>query len=448
VFGLFGFAWWTAAIGWVVPALLEFTHANVVVGALLFVATCLVLAAPHAIFGAVLGSLREEHRNPVVVSALFASCLALDRWLIPGGPIDGLAFSPLVVQAVDVGGLPAIHFAIALVGFGIVEVALPSSTKRATAIVIVALVPFAIVVYGAVRLDRFDPERLRSEGWSSLTVGFVQPNLDRRGDPERMVAETDALVAEHPEIDVVVWPEVSARYTITDNTFHREHTIALARRIGRPLVVVSSYVYLTYATPENPDPGYTNTMHVLASDGTERARYSKHRLVPFFEWVPFEGLRDLFPKALRYVPGDEVDPLPLAPSVRAIPAICYEVLFEGHVAGFAQRGGNVILNPTNDRWFGGSVGSERHLALGVFRAIEQRVPWIRVTTSGISAVVDASGTIVPSSRTRLLTRDRRAVTILVPPQAAGLETSRRAMLALLVLIAVVGLVAARRAQSA
>jgi apolipoprotein N-acyltransferase len=92
------------------------------------------------------------------------------------------------------------------------------------------------------------------------------------------------------------------------------------------------------------------------------------------------------------------------------------VIFADKVREFIQAGGNVIINPVSDTWFGDSPGSLHHLSLALFRSLENRVPLVRAANSGVSAVVQASGKIEEHSLTRLNQADALVATVLVPPQ--------------------------------
>ncbi len=450
-FGLFGFGWWVGATWWLVPAVVRFSGSHLVTALAVFGGTCVVLALPYAAFGALYGMRPRAERHPVVAAAGFAACVALGATLVPGSLAHGLYRAPALIQIAELGGVPAVDFALALVGFGLadaVDASSPPGVRRRGAAIAV-LVPLAVLAYGLVRLSSFAPERLARLGHRPLVVAIVQPNLGRESDPEAMLAQARRIRDAREKPDLVVLPEVSARYTYTDHTFLRAHTEELARALGVPLTVVSSYVFLGPPTEANPNPGYTNTLHVLGEDGAERGRYSKNRLVPFFEYLPLERelpfLRQLFPDALRYVPGEPREPLEILPGVRVIPAICYEILFHAHVDTFAARGGNLIVNPANDAWLGGAAASERHLSLGLFRTVEQRVPWVRATNSGVSVAVDASGSEVKGSRTTLWRRETRVVELFVPPEPSrAAATARTLFLGVLVAVAALGFARRRR----
>ena len=137
---------------------------------------------------------------------------------------------------------------------------------------------------------------------------------------------------------------------------------------------------------------------------TIEAIYDKYRLVPFGEFMPLDSIASrLGVKALVHV-GDGFSagarPVPLiVPGLPIMqPLICYEALYSGFTRAGALRSGKRaawIVNISNDAWFGTGIGPRQHLNLASYRAIEEGLPMIRATPTGISGVIDARGRLVP-----------------------------------------------------
>jgi apolipoprotein N-acyltransferase len=128
--------------------------------------------------------------------------------------------------------------------------------------------------------------------------------------------------------------------------------------------------------------------------------YDKHRLVPFGEFLPFGelatrwGVRSLVHMPEDFTAGPE--PFPLRPTgVPAVqPLICYEALFPGFASAAAKRAGfrpQWLLNVSNDAWFGATSGPLQHLNIASYRAIEEGLPLVRATPTGVSVIVDSFG---------------------------------------------------------
>jgi len=142
-------------------------------------------------------------------------------------------------------------------------------------------------------------------------------------------------------------------------------------------------------------PRLFNSVIALDGDGGRIARYDKHHLVPFGEYMPLAGLlpwEQLAHGGVGYTPGPgpRVLDVPGAPPVS--PLVCYEAIFPQQVVPDSRRPG-WLLNVSNDAWFGESSGPYQHLANARLRAIEQGLPLVRAANGGVSAVIDAHGRI-------------------------------------------------------
>ncbi|MGQ3102188.1 MAG: apolipoprotein N-acyltransferase [Sphingopyxis solisilvae] len=143
--------------------------------------------------------------------------------------------------------------------------------------------------------------------------------------------------------------------------------------------------------------GARNAVMTVRADGTLGARYDKAHLVPYGEYLPLRpvlsaiGLSRLAPGDIDFWPGPGPRTLDLGAFGRAGLQICYEIIFSGQVVDRAHRP-DFIFNPSNDAWFG-SWGPPQHLAQARLRAIEEGLPVVRATPTGISAVIDAEGRV-------------------------------------------------------
>jgi apolipoprotein N-acyltransferase len=188
-----------------------------------------------------------------------------------------------------------------------------------------------------------------------------------------------------------------------------------------------------------------NSLVALDAEGALLDAYDKAHLVPFGEYMPLRGLLPvrLVQSALDFSagPGLRTLDLPGLPGVSAL--ICYEVIFPGRVAATPRPG--LLLNVTNDAWFGVSAGPHQHLAAARLRAVEEGLPLARAAQTGISAVFDSRGRTV--ARMGLA----EAGLVLAPLPRAGAPTvfSRiglAAPLMLLVVAALAAVLATRRGQ--
>ena len=243
------------------------------------------------------------------------------------------------------------------------------------------------------------------------TVRIVQADIqqDAKWDAARFAQIVQAYVsltarpyADRPA-DLVIWPEGALPAAIDDylapGTWVRQ-AILDSVRPGQTLLI-GGYRY------EGPidKPTYYNSLIALKRTATDLEMvgvYDKHRLVPFGEYLPAEkfltaiGFKSLAHLGDGFATGPRPAPLKVAPGLLTQPLICYESLFPG----LARRDRNVrvLINVSNDAWFGVTSGPLQHLNLASYRAIESAKPILRATPTGVSAVIDARGRVVPGTR--------------------------------------------------
>ncbi len=144
--------------------------------------------------------------------------------------------------------------------------------------------------------------------------------------------------------------------------------------------------------------GARNSMTAMDSSGKILGTYDKAHLVPYGEYLALRWLLEplgatrLVPGTIDFWPGPGPRTLDLGPWGQAGIQICYEIVFSGEVVDAGNRPG-FLFNPSNDAWFG-PWGPPQHLAQARMRALEEGLPVIRSTPTGISAVIDARGNLV------------------------------------------------------
>ena len=213
---------------------------------------------------------------------------------------------------------------------------------------------------------------------------------------------------------VIVWSEAGLPAALDDYLAPGSWTFAQIQSALRPGQTLMTGGYRDQpATPGAYAPDgfvYHNSLIALtrgAAGLTVTALYDKYRLVPFGEYLPFDrelaplGIKQLVHLGEGFTPGPP--PRPIAPvGVPAVqPLICYESLFPGFTSDAARRAGARpfwIVNISDDAWFGVTSGPWQHLNLASYRAIEEGLPMVRATPTGVSAVIDAYGRTLPGKR--------------------------------------------------
>jgi apolipoprotein N-acyltransferase len=280
------------------------------------------------------------------------------------------------------------------------------------------LVPVSTAAYGHFRLKTIQ-ELLTAPETPRLTVGWIQPNFTIHGRKRNawedgraaVIAMTRNLAGSQPAPDLIIWPEIPPPVSYTENADDRALIDRLVAETKTPMLVAG------YTNGSMGKDHYYNAIEFIRKPGNAEI-YLKQRLLPFGEYLPgekhFPFIRKVFPGALNYIPGSDSKILHMNEDVKLIPLICYEAIFPKMVAEGRKLGGNLIINPVNDAWFGNSAGPEIHLALALFRAAEFRTPVVRATNSGIGAVVTATGGLDSASVTPLFEQCTVTATVAIP----------------------------------
>jgi apolipoprotein N-acyltransferase len=410
----FGWAHLTLANNWIATA---FTHQAKMPEALGWAAVpllCVYLAVYPAL--AALGAHLLARRQPLWAFGLvFSGAWIVSEWL-RGWVFTGYPWPPLGLMLLGGWGSPglarilpwlgtyALSGVAMLLGCGVL---VAITRKRATDL-IVPLVPLA-----AIMLVPSTPAAN-----SDLHYTLVQPYLPQAelNDPSKYEEQFARLVRLSQKgrgaTRIVLWPESGIPDLLEDGypeVYYQQYTagadpIYARRRIGFAIgpqsMLLTGVVNFDFGKRADGTPRLVSARNsVMAIDGagTIRGGYDKAHLVPYGEYLPLRewlrplGLSRLVAGEIEYVPGPGPRTLDLGPQGRAGVMICYEIVFSGHVADAANRP-DYIFNPSNDGWFG-TWGPPQHLAQARMRAIEEGLPVLRSTTTGISAVIDADGVV-------------------------------------------------------
>jgi apolipoprotein N-acyltransferase len=191
-----------------------------------------------------------------------------------------------------------------------------------------------------------------------------------------------------PGADLIVWPE-SAVETYLDEPSSTRDTVMQLTRDMRADVVLGGPHY----TPSPSGTRYHNSAY-LVRGGRVTARYDKHRLVPYAEDGRFSGV--LGATTTRYTPGSGASILPAA-GLHLGTLLCIEAMFPDAVSRAVRQGADVLVNLSNDAWFGHAAPARQQLEIAMLRAVENRRYLVRAAATGFSAVVDPHGRAVVES---------------------------------------------------
>jgi apolipoprotein N-acyltransferase len=219
-------------------------------------------------------------------------------------------------------------------------------------------------------------------------VRVVQPNIDTEADwtPETfaVLEQRMVMLSEPANAPLIVWPEAPAPFYPTTDSF-RKYMGDLARDVQAPILMGG-----VGRTPAG-DP--LNSAFLFEKSGELAAeRYDKIQLVPFGEYIPnaFGWVNRITHEIGDFVPGTRIVTFPVdGHKIGAF--ICYESAFPNLVRQFTKAGATVLVNLSNDGYFGHSAAREQHLELVRMRAAENRRWILRATNDGITAMIDPAG---------------------------------------------------------
>lgn len=394
----FGFGYFLAGLWWIGGALL--VEANTYAWALPFavVGLPLLLAFFYAFACALARVLWNDGIGRIFALGFgFGVAEWLREFVLTGFPWIpigyGLMPTPLMMQSVEIVGTIGMN---ALAVFIFASPALLMSGRRSwIGPVLAVLLVAAHLGFGGWSLSRPTPS-----GSSPIAVRIVQPNIDlaekwddREQNFKTLLELSSAAPAQGvkpPEL--IVWPETSVPYILS------EAPAALAA-IGDMLkpgqILLAGSVRQEGA--EADSARYYNAVLMIDDGGQIVDAVDKNHLVPFGEYLPLQaiftrlGITQMISGPTNYEAGVTRHPL-VVRGAKIVPFICYEVIFPQ----LMPRPGdavNMVLNVTNDAWFGDTPGPYQHLRQAQLRAVETRKPVIRAANTGISAVINRFGQV-------------------------------------------------------
>ena len=272
------------------------------------------------------------------------------------------------------------------------------SIKSKTALLFLSILAgMSIYSYGYNQLSQQNEASL-----TNITLKLIQPNVPQseKWKRDKMVDHFETLRdlsaadgSEQQDTIIIVWPETALHYGFLENQYFLDE-------IKETLKSYTQNAYLvTGVLLRNDDDSYSNSIITINNDGHIINRYDKAHLVPFGEYIPFKNWIPLetVTRFSGFRKGLGLQTLQIEDKLTFSPLICYEILFPSQVIK-NNSNPDVILNVTNDGWYGISAGPYQHLLKARFRAIEENTPVIRAANTGFTAFIDEKGRFVYKSQ--------------------------------------------------
>ncbi|HOD28494.1 MAG TPA: apolipoprotein N-acyltransferase [Syntrophales bacterium] len=384
---------------WIAYVVVKYGSLSLTLGIAAMLLLCAYLSLYTAAFAA--GCVLFRNCAPLLAVPLLWTGLEFIRGLmLTGFPWEALAYSQYrylpLIQITDITGPAGLSFLIVAVNALLFQALIAKRTSmRLGSIAAIAIVFLLLSGYGLWRLADVRKAVTLS---ASLPVSLIQGNIDQnlKWNPRYQRDTVDAYLSQSarylpPAGGVIVWPETAVPFYFQDDGPLQRRILAFARD-HRVWIVLGSPTYADRALGTN----FANSAFIIDPAGRIAGRYDKVHLVPYGEYVP---LRRYFPFIGKlavgvgdFRPGRGYFPLSLNGHRLGI-LICYEGIFPGAGTDYKRRGAEMLVNITNDAWFGPTSAPYQHLSMTVFRAVETRLSLCRAANTGISAFISPTGQI-------------------------------------------------------
>jgi apolipoprotein N-acyltransferase len=400
---LTGFVFHIGLLYWVSQVIVMFGYLPLYIGisALILLSCC--LSVYFSLFSFALVFFRNKGFSEIVTAPLLWTCLEfIKSHLFTGFPWENLAYSQYkflsIIQFTDITGIYGLSFVIIFINVLLFDLIAhrQNGNKIMTELAAGCIILTLLVGYGTFSLNRVNAELKRAE---ALEVSLIQGNIDQNIKWNPQYQEESIEIYKNLSLakapvgrGLIIWPETATPFFFQEE-FNLSATVRTIPRLTSDWLLFGSPSYLE----EGNRTFYMNSAFLLSPDGKVAGKYDKVHLVPYGEYVP---LRKYFPFINKLVAGigdfrkgEGNNPIKFGNHSLGI-LICYEGIFPELSREYKKKGARLLVNITNDAWFGRSSAPYQHLSMTVFRAVENRTFFLRSANTGISAIISPSGKII------------------------------------------------------
>jgi len=400
---------------WLVPVMRTYGYLPMYLSVAVLVLLTAVLALFIALFAAILTGVSQKPAGCLTLLPLIWVALEYFRsFIFSGFPWELLGYSQynrlLLIQISDILGVYGLSALIAFVN-GAIFIALLHLLKRRwqqTGITrqlatgsIIALTMGVVLTgsYGHWRLQAIDNLIAKAP---QTRISVIQGNIDQgvKWDPAFQIETikkynrlSSAAAKQQP--DLIVWPESATPFYFLYEAAPSELVFEGIRKSATDYLIGSPSFLRT-----NSGVQYYNSAYLISPEDKTMGKYDKTHLVPFGEYVPFKKWLPFLGKMVAQVGdfrgGHVGKTLPWRSEQLGV-QICYEIIFPELSRALAKNNASILVNITNDAWFGKTSGPYQHFSMTVFRAVENRRALARSANTGISGFIDPAGRILAST---------------------------------------------------
>lgn len=404
-----GLAYFLPLLYWIIIVLSTYGQVSLPLSVLALIFLAIYMSGYLAAFAALCSVLPGSVPLLLAAPVCWVGLDLARSFLFTGFPWMDLAYTqfsmPALVQVADLAGHYGVTFLLVMANCLILHGLRCLSARKLCFPKTTAAAGLLLILAGAYNFFSGADYAVRTETNEQMRVAVVQGNIpqDQKWLPSSQTKTVDAYIAlstqaiERQGADLVIWPETALPFYPQESPFF----IDIQSRLARPyrVNVLTGAPHRQRQSLAAPIT-YYNSAFLIAPDGRIHGRYDKQHLVPFGEYIPFRSLLAFASPVVEtlgdFSPGIASAPLSCQ-KARIGVLICFESIFPELARKQVENGATLLVNITNDAWFGRSSAPRQHLAMAVFRAIENRRTLARAANTGISCFIDPTGRILDSS---------------------------------------------------
>ena len=413
---LAGLVHYLSLLYWLEHTMAAFGHLPFYVSIPILFLLSFYLALYIAFFSMVLTSLCSSPFSLLFSTPLiWVSFEYIRSFLFTGFPWELIGYSQFkmlhIIQISDIFGVYGVSFAIVLSNAIIFLIYLRLMDKSwqgkrvQTKLAVGGMAAFIVILgaiwfYGKWRINNIH-ELAKISPSPKITI--VQGNIDqaKKWDPAFQVSSTIKYIhlsslSKDLKPDLVIWPETATPFYFMHNIKLSKLVLTGIHNVGTDFLIGSPAL-----TRKNDKIEYYNSAFLVDAAGNVKGRYDKTHLVPFGEYVPMKKWLPFVNKMVESVgdfdTGQKGRTIRWKKSSIGI-LICYEIIFPTLSRAMVQNHASLLINLTNDAWYGRSSAPYQHFSMSVFRAVENRRSLARAANTGISGFVDPTGNIIENTQ--------------------------------------------------
>lgn len=397
----FGLTFFLVDLRWIIETMIIHGKFGVLPATVVFISMVCALAIIPGAFSLVsVFLINRKFDILLVIPVTWTALEYLRTYVFTGFPWDCLGYSQAhtikLLQICELTGVYGLSFLIVMVNISILSCLRIFNDRNWLSLIrlsVGAISLASVIIYGTVRLNHLAKNDI---GNNMVTGAILQGNIpqDIKWD---LTSRTHTFItyerlseeAIKQGANLLIWPETSVPVVIGSSDPTWKYATSISEKFK-----VSMLIGAPFETHISDEVHFFNSAF-LVEHGQLKQRYDKIHLVPFGEYMPLSWILPLGPgiaaREEDYTAGSDMTLMEPNgfPSFSVL--ICYEAIFPDLARSAVQSGAKVLVNITNDGWFGNSAAPYQHLAMAAFRAVENRVWLFRAANTGMSAVYDPAG---------------------------------------------------------